>query len=479
MQSESLADPRSDVYGLAVVLCEVLFGDTPPKRRSADWLAAAARAATTGFRDLDPGVAASLTSAVGRALEVEPARRTPTALEFANAVHGGLRDSATAVVASPLEGTTGGASGRRSPWRIAPSLAAAFLAGAAVMDMVAPRTVGGFSQVRSAWERMSAATTESSYREEREELLRALDRANVPRESPEFQLWLARTAWSQGDLSGAERAFAGVAASPRAGAEEKAWHGLAAFFLAERRHVPELARKWWEAARSSFQGAAGGGEAPASRFARAMLLLLDGRLKSAREELEALVHTAPDPTPAGIALGWLALRQGRPDAGTAIESAARGRPYDPFVRLVQALARLNSPVGSEGPRGRDEALALARLWPDSVEARILEGRIQLGRGESVAALAAAERALELDPLAYDAHRLRVRVLERMNDPYRLVAALTRLIEIDPVEDAHLVMRARAYLAARDRDRATADLRSYLERAPKGKYADQARALLEE
>ncbi len=81
-------DGRSDVYSLGAVLYETLTGRAPFAGRStAEILERVAKTVPPTPRQLDAAVDAALERVVLRAMDKDPARRYPTAKDFADALH--------------------------------------------------------------------------------------------------------------------------------------------------------------------------------------------------------------------------------------------------------------------------------------------------------------------------------------------------------------------------------------------------------
>jgi serine/threonine-protein kinase len=89
---DDVIDGRSDVYSLGAVLYEAITGRAPFTGRSTgEILEKVVRAEPRPPREIDPGVDAGLEKIIRRAMDKDPARRYPTAEDFAAALEAWAR----------------------------------------------------------------------------------------------------------------------------------------------------------------------------------------------------------------------------------------------------------------------------------------------------------------------------------------------------------------------------------------------------
>ncbi len=487
LDSEAHADARSDVYSLGVVLFEILTGKLAVKRMSEEWLAKALACAPA---DLPAGTLPALTHVVRKATAIEPAARFPGALEFVHAVESAWEEEATGERSAP-SGAAASPSGAvlRVATRFRPraQAAASFLAGALLMALAGgipgDRVARSLEPVDAALEALASSRTDEEYLSRRAGAEAALEAAQdaLPRGSAALQLRVGRFAWARGDLEAAEPAFARAAAA--GAAEARLFRALAAYVLSERLRTTRDGKARQDVALAEC--AAVEAEVPGSwdaRYAAALRALVQGRPGAALEASTALAQEAPQRYESNFLLVWILLRRGTPDAALArFEASGAAAGFDPLLCMCRAIALLalaKDPARAPRPGvALEAARRVGRLWPAFAEGKAVEGRACLEGGEAGLALAALDEAIRLEPGFLDAWRLKAKTLLRSGDPYSALPTFSRLIEIDPESGDALYRRAQVYLQVGDRPRAEADLRSYLDRFPKGAYADRVRTQL--
>jgi serine/threonine-protein kinase len=94
-------DARSDVYGLACVLFEMLTGEPPFAGTAREMMVKHVIEPARRVRTLRPEVSESLDAAVAQALEKDPARRFPSAAAFSAALRAHRRTHPTVTAAAP------------------------------------------------------------------------------------------------------------------------------------------------------------------------------------------------------------------------------------------------------------------------------------------------------------------------------------------------------------------------------------------
>ncbi|MCC6913367.1 MAG: tetratricopeptide repeat protein [Rhodospirillaceae bacterium] len=151
-------------------------------------------------------------------------------------------------------------------------------------------------------------------------------------------------------------------------------------------------------------------------------------------------------------------------AGHAHRAAALlalGRYEDAALSARRALA-----LDPDSGAGRDNlAAALAklegRLPPAAAEDPVVEAGLLLDRRLPLEALAAADRALGLAPLSFDALFVRARALEALKRYAEAIAACDRALEVDPDSANAYALRGLAFMGAKQPERALADFEGAL------------------
>lgn len=146
---------------------------------------------------------------------------------------------------------------------------------------------------------------------------------------------------------------------------------------------------------------------------RAKVLVELRRLAEAREQLAAVLAAEPDNAEAATYLAQAAyLDQRYREAAEQSAAALRIQPRNQFAMRIHALALLNT-----GDSGRRQAQQVARqvvaLGPEFAENHRIMAIVLRECGDLPAALAAIDRAVELDPDEADIHVARGSILRRM------------------------------------------------------------------
>jgi len=378
------ADERSDVFGLGLILFELVRG-APARGESTrpDLLERAARREVRVPRD---GMDRRLRRVLLAALAWNPARRTRGAAELADDLERFLRgEEVRARPPGPL--ARGADRARRAPRSTVAALVAAVVL-AIALGLTVGRSPGLSAAERAAvvahLERALCAWLEGADGDARLELEHLL------RLEPDHAAGRALEGASHDDPQAAAAAFARAAGPCAAGA------------VALRAHALRLAGRGDEALAALGPARAGAADSAALESERARLLDELGRAGEAARAFEAAIALAPQSAPLRGAFARSLLCAGRVEEG-----------------LAQALAAAALAAGA----GRDDGLALPRLLAQAGDraavraalARHLErdpadARAQFalaweldGAHELAAARAAYERALALDPGHLRAH----------------------------------------------------------------------------
>ncbi|MFF3568014.1 tetratricopeptide repeat protein [Nocardia jiangxiensis] len=146
---------------------------------------------------------------------------------------------------------------------------------------------------------------------------------------------------------------------------------------------------------------------------RAKVLIELRRLSEAREQLAAVLAAEPDNAEAATYLAQAAyLDQRYREAADQSAAALRIQPRNQFAMRIHALALLNT-----GDAGRWQAQQVARqvvaLGPEFAENHRILAIVLRECGHLPEALAAIDRAVELDPDEADIHVARGSILRRM------------------------------------------------------------------
>ena len=150
---------------------------------------------------------------------------------------------------------------------------------------------------------------------------------------------------------------------------------------------------------------------------------------AARAALANSVRLAPDAVEPAYLLGYVEMRRGRPEEAARNLAAAAvldgGGTLATWLRLGEAYLALDR--NADARLAFEEALALA----PSAAARFGLGRAAAREGDHAAAVAAFEKALELDPAADQIYTPLAQSLRRLEREEEAKAALARRGELSP------------------------------------------------
>ena len=218
---------------------------------------------------------------------------------------------------------------------------------------------------------------------------------------------------------------------------------------------------------------------------RGLLRLRSGRLDAAVEDLDAAIRLKPNQHQAHTTMGQVLQRQGRLDDAAAAFGRAIACHPEPAVLaglyrtrgLIYAPRRDVTP-GQQAAALRDLEEAIRREPDEALKAsdHVWRARLLFGGGQSEAALAACDAALQLVPDDSEAHRMRVAALMELKRYDAVLASadayLARGKPIAPI----LEIRGLARVQRRDYIRAIADYNRALELQPGSEPARRARLL---
>jgi TolB-like protein/tetratricopeptide (TPR) repeat protein len=193
----------------------------------------------------------------------------------------------------------------------------------------------------------------------------------------------------------------------------------------------------------------------ADRFDRVLDDLFDMQAEVSRQIVEALRVT---------------LRPGEPEL---LDRPPTSSPQG-YALFLQARGLLDLETRDANHRAEELLRRSLELDPDFAlghatlgEAYALRGTLGWEGLESTdRAMACAARALQLDPGLLEAHRVRAMVHRLRNQPAELLAALERMITIDPDHPEALEWAARCYMVLGDVPRAAGILERLTERHPR-------------
>ena len=159
------------------------------------------------------------------------------------------------------------------------------------------------------------------------------------------------------------------------------------------------------------------------------------------------------------------------------DQAASDHPDDPDLAWADAMAHARA----GDPSAADRFLAFQARWPGlRPDAELELGKALFAAGRDAEALAAFDRALEIDPTSAPAELHRALVLRRLGRSDEADAALERTAALAPeLAPETLLLRGLSRMESGDTAEATRLLHTAIEMEPGGEAARRARMLLPE
>lgn len=200
-----------------------------------------------------------------------------------------------------------------------------------------------------------------------------------------------------------------------------------------------------------------------------------GRKEDAAQLLAEVLEQQPDNVEARGNLAVTQLQQGQfAKALKHLDRLLEGTPDNVTALLNRSSARAQLGRGKEA---REDLEAVKRLLPDSPRPWIGQARLCLVARDNKGALQAADKAIELDPRATEAHAVRGMILLQLNRAAESHAAFQLALSLDPDDVRIKLAHLNLLLALRRHERAKETIREILQREPGLPEGDKLRALL--
>ena len=248
---------------------------------------------------------------------------------------------------------------------------------------------------------------------------------------------------------------------------------------------------------------------PHDRLALARSLMTKGDARGAQLSLRGVVMDDPGNAEAHFRLGEVQLRLGDPVAAERELNEARQRGWDPHAvepQLADAVlaqrryadvlasfktdgltpdqasavlvARSNAALALHEPgAARADAAQAETLAPKAIGPAIASAAAAAASHDGTAAAAAIGRALAIDPRSSTALMMQADLQRAHGDEAGMLASLDAAVAAAPAQPGPRLARAQALLAARQADRARADVAVLLKQDPRGPLANYLNAQL--
>lgn len=199
------------------------------------------------------------------------------------------------------------------------------------------------------------------------------------------------------------------------------------------------------------------------QLALGLLDLRQGKIADAEAAFNRAKTMAPNSSAVNFSLGTLYIAQKKlPEAGKALETAASLSPIRSPRRI--RYAQFNIQTGKP-EIARQIVTEITQKAPDSVTAWMLLANMRMTEKKYDDSMAALAKLLALDPLNHDALLLRARVLFDKGDREHAIAELERQSKVFPKSPELLFQLGRAHLAMGNGEKAAASLAQGLTLAP--------------
>ncbi len=202
---------------------------------------------------------------------------------------------------------------------------------------------------------------------------------------------------------------------------------------------------------------------PASRLARANILLRHNKLAEAEASIGEALKAAPDSSTAHLAQGGILLiKKDLENASLELKRGSAAAPLRSIGRLKYAEF-----LGQSGKvdEGLTELGAVNTEAPDYLPAWIVRARLLSSKGDYDEALKTLENVFSRDNENYDARVVAAQTLLAKGDGAKAVESLERLDQKMPNVGPTQLLLAQAYLATSDRAKAIGILEKAVESHP--------------